>query len=183
LTIRLLSGALAKLETPSTASAVAPEPPTSIPAEAEIVKDPNSSHSAAAQPAIVSPVVEPSPQAGETASFQSRLWTGWTATLGQIRSRFPTPLNQISDPILTGVLVGTFLVLFWATTILPEKSAKIAQGRAEGVPPAPLSAPAELAAPQAPKPIMGPPQEPVVFPPPAPELTQSKSCWPIFSSR
>jgi len=172
LTIRLLSGALAKLETSSTASAAAPEPPTSIPAKIEIVKDPNSSHPAAAQPAIVSPVVEPSSQAGETASFQSRLWTRWTATLGQIRSRFPIPLNQISDPILTGVLVGTFLVLCWATTILPDKSAKIAQGRADqGVPPAPLSTPAELAAPHAPKPITGPPQEPVVFPPPAPELT------------
>ncbi len=172
LTIRLLSGALAKLETPSTASATAPGTVTSIPAEPEIVKDPNSSHPATAQPATVLPVVEPSSQASETASFQSQLWTGWTAILSQIRSRFPTILNQISDPILTGVLVGTFLVLFWVTAILPDKFVKTAQGRADqGVPPAPLSAPAELAAPQASKPVTGTPQEPVVFPPPAPELT------------
>lgn len=175
LTIRLLSGVLAKLEpspleTSSRVTTTSPEPITTAPAEAETSKDLNPSQPAAAQPS--SPAAKHSATRESTASLQARLWTGWTAILGQIRSRFPTPLNQISDPILTGAVVGTLLVLFWVTAILPDKSAKIARNQADqSVASTPLSAPPELAAPQGPKPVTGTPQEPVVFPPPAPELT------------
>lgn len=165
-TIQVLKGVLAKLETP-TPTATQPAP-SSVTA-GEITQSDSPQPPEAAKPAT--PLGKPS-ESGVPASWTKRLGAWWNSVLGLIRSRLPESLNQkLSDRVLTGVLTGTFLLLLGTSAILLDKSSQVGDVPAsQPVPPPPLRAPPELSASQ-PESVEAAPQEPVVFPPPVPELT------------
>lgn len=144
LTIRVLESSLAKLEalslaTPKPATVVKPNTaPNKVPSAAdEGAKDPLRHPSAAApenvtaktaaedsnlrQPATASLESAGQPTTPGAPSLLPRWQMGWSSFLSQIRSRLPLPWSQkLSNPVLTGVIAGTLVLLIWTTSaILP----------------------------------------------------------------
>jgi hypothetical protein len=95
-----------------------------------------------------------------------RIQAGWTAALGQIRTRLPESFNQkLSDQALTGAIAGLLIVVLWTSTaLLPGKAPQVTTQ-----PPADLTVPPELSLPASPKPVEVTPSVPVATPPLTPE--------------
>jgi len=150
LAIRGLESLLAKLEAVPPAS---PDP---------AVAAPDPAPSVTGRPAVEDPDLKPPaasaeslgrPSGPEVTSLPERLQTGWSGFLSQIRSRLPLPWSQkLSDPALTGLIVGMFVLLIGTTSaILPSgQSATTHNLPSPKKPPANLSVPPELSAPVTP---------------------------------
>jgi len=90
------------------------------------------------------------PSSSNLPSLLSRFQTGWTSFLGQVRCRLPLPWSQkLSNPVLTGVVAGTVVLLIWTTSaILPGgKSSTISDLPFQKELPAGVRIPPELTAP------------------------------------
>ncbi len=197
LTIRVLESSLAKLEALSLAT---PKPatvvkPNTVPSAAdEGAKDPLRHPSVAApenvtartaaedpnirHPAAASLESAAQPSTPGAPSLLPRLQMGWSSFLSQIRSRLPLSWRQkLSNPVLTGVIAGTLVLLIWTTAaILPGgKPSTISDLPSPQEPPAGVGVPPELVAPVPPTtelvepaPVGSPPPPTVQAPPLAP---------------
>ncbi|GAX34760.1 hypothetical protein [Nodularia sp. NIES-3585] len=119
--------------------------------------------------------LETSPPAGteETPSFWQGLETQWNRFLRQVRLFLPSNVsNNLSDPVLTGILAVITVAGIWSTTTLfAQKPTEVATVPPVEEVPAPtptITIPPELTAPE-PIPESTPTPEPIPEPTPTPE--------------
>ncbi len=140
--------------------------------------------------AVVKLETSPPPGTEATPSFWQRLETQWNRFLRQVRLFLPSNVsNNLSDPVLTGILSVITVAVVWSTvTVVTKKPTEVATvPPVEEVPvPTPtITIPPELTAPETipepiPETIPEPTPEPTPTPEPVPEPTPEPTPTPVI---
>lgn len=187
-TIRTLEGLLVKLEAQSPKLTSAKESldtqstATVKPSESQVVSE---APPASGVPDHTAPVPPSESVLDRLRPRLEQLQGWWNIALGKIRSWLPESINQkLSDTALTGVVVGTLVILLWTTSsLLPGKPPKVADAplAQPHLPVTDLTAPPELSVPALPQPVeVSPPAlEPVATPSPTAKLDAPEPPQPV----